>query len=168
MQSRLSALALIASSLIWSAPARAEFKLVTVDVNRVLNESKEAIEKRKELQALSNKAKSKIEAKRKPLEDMEEKLRDSKVAENSKEAERFRAEAKSFARLVKDTEEEIKKEYLRANKDLTQDVLEEIRAFAKKNDIQMVLDKSEIGRGPVLFGAPSADITDDIIKSLNN
>lgn len=150
------------------ATAIAEFNVATVDVNRVLNESKDAIGRRKELQEMSNKAKAKIDAKRKPLQEMETKLKDKKISESSKEAEQFRVEARSFARFVKDTEEDLKKEYLRANKALTDSVLGEIRDYAKKKEIQMVLDKSELARGPVLFGSPRADITDDIIKALNN
>ena len=64
---RAAVKALLMYAAVASSTAYAEFRLATVDVNRILNESKDAIAKRKELLEISEKAKHKIEAKRKPL-----------------------------------------------------------------------------------------------------
>jgi Skp family chaperone for outer membrane proteins len=151
-----------------AAPARAEFKLVTVDVNRVINEAKSAQAQRKHLEELSASAKKKVEEKRKPLAEMESKLKSGKIDENSKEVEKFRKDAVAFERFAKDTEEELRKEFMKINKELTDQVLATVKSYAENNDIQMVLDKSEKGRGPVLFGAASADITNDVIDAINS
>jgi Skp family chaperone for outer membrane proteins len=59
---------------------------------------------------------------------------------------------------------DLEKKYMKFNKELTDKVLGKIESFAKSNDYDLVLDKSEKYRGPVLFGTTSADITEDIIK----
>jgi Skp family chaperone for outer membrane proteins len=41
-----------------------------------------------------------------------------------------------------------------------------IEAYAKSNNYDLVIDKSEKYRGPVLFGKSSADITDEILGTL--
>jgi Skp family chaperone for outer membrane proteins len=43
-------------------------------------------------------------------------------------------------------------------------VLGKIETYAKSNNYDLVIDKSEKYRGPVLYGTSSADITDDIVK----
>lgn len=148
-------------------PASAEFKIATVDVGRVLNESKGSKEMRKKLDDMSLKAKKEIEAKRSALKATEDKLKSKKIAEDSREAETFRDDARAFARFVKDTEEDMKREFMKVNKDLTERALAAIKRYAEANKIDLVLDKSEQARGPVLFGDKAADITPAIIADVS-
>ena len=98
---RSIALAIITTSaLVLSANAQGEIRIATVDVARIINEAPDAKAKKKELDAASEAAKSKIEA------------------------------------------------------------------YAKTNNYDLVIDKSEKYRGPVLFGKPSADITDQILEAM--
>lgn len=168
IHSRQLILGLIVAVFVIGSPVRshAEFRLATVDVNRVLNESSDAAGRKKELQALSDKARQKIEARRKTLQELETKLKSRKVAPNSKEASEFREQARDFGRFVKDTEDELKKEFLKVNKVLTDKVVAAIKKYAEEEEIQMVLDKSEKMRGPVLYGVEKFDITKDIIKKM--
>ena len=149
------------------ATAHAEFKVATVDVGRVLNESKGSKEMRKRLDDMSLKAKKEIETKRNSLKATEEKLKAAKVTEDSREAEAFRDDARAFARFVKDAEEDMKREFLKVNKDLTERALAAIKKYAEANQIDLVLDKSEQARGPVLFGSKTADITPAIIADVS-
>jgi Skp family chaperone for outer membrane proteins len=166
MRIRFLTVALL-STLILSSSAFAEFKVATVDVNRVLNETKDAKVKKKELDEVSLKAKAKIEEKRKGLKATEDKLKAGSISPDSKEADKFRNDAREFARFVKDTDEDLKKHFLKTNKELTDRALDIIKKYATSHSIDLVLDKGEKGRGPVLFGAVSADITEDVIKTLN-
>ena len=148
-------------------PAVADIKIATVDVGRILNESPDAVAKKKELDSLSQEAKKKADDKRKNLQALETKLKEKKVAEDSKEADGYRNEAREYARFVKDTEEDLKKRFLKVNKDITDKALAKISDYAKSNSIDLVLDKSDKFRGPVLFGLPSVDITDQVLKAIN-
>ena len=146
--------------------AEAQVRIATVDVARILNESPEAGSKKKELDTISQDAKKKADAKLKDLKALESKLKDAKVATDSKEAEGFRNQAKEYDRFVKDTEEDIKKRYVKINKEVAERAMARITAYAQSNKIDLVLDTSDKYRGPVLFGSESADITESILKGL--
>ena len=147
--------------------AQADFKMATVDINRVLNESKDASSKKKTLDELSLNAKKKIETKKNVLVALEKKMKDGNVAEDSKELDNYRNEVRNFNRFVKDTEDDIKKEYMKINQSLTEKTIDSIRQYAKANSLDLILERSEKAHGPVLFGNPSVDITEAIIKQIN-
>ncbi len=163
-------LLLILSALsfsLFSGSVSAELRVATVDINRVINESSEAKAQRKKLDQLSSKAKNDIEARQSELQKREQSLKAANVTADSKEAERFRNDAREFGRFVKDTQEDIQKEFAKSNKELTEKALTLIRGFAAKNKIDIVLDKAEAGRGPVLYSGKTFDITDDIVADID-
>jgi outer membrane protein len=155
-------------ALLMSAPARAEFKLATVDIERVLSESDESAAKKKELEELSEKTMQKLEPRKKSLEETQAQLKKSKAAPNSKEVEKFRADAREFEKLVKEAQQDLRKESAKTFRTLSDKIGKAIKDYAEENDIQLVLEKSEKLPGPVLFRESATDITDDIIKSIND
>ena len=158
---------LAASLLTISSKAVAEFKLATVDVNRVLNESSEALSKRKELDLKSAEARKKLEEKGKRLRQIEEQIKSGSLSEDSKEAQKYRSEAREFSRELKDAEDELKTDFMKVNKTLAEKALKIIAEYAKANGIDLILDKGEKAKGPVLYGVASQDITDAIVKKMN-
>ncbi len=160
---------LVACLFVYTQAAIAEYSIATVDINRVLNESKESVAAKKALDKASAAAKSKVEKRRNALKAVEAKIKAGKISPESSEAENFRADAKDFTRYVKDTEEKLRRDFMKSNKKLTEKTLNAISKYAANNDIDLVLDKSaQGGRGPVLYGMKSFDITDDIIKKVNS
>ena len=150
-----------------ATPLLAEFNIATVNVNKVLNESQEAQTKKKDLDKLSLQAKNKIDEKRKSLQATEKKIQEGKISEDSQEARNFRTEARDFARFVKDAEADLRSEFLKHNKVLTEKAVNLIAQYAKTNNIDLVIDKSDDSRGPVLYSSNTSDITDAIIKKIN-
>lgn len=148
--------------------AAAEYKIATVDINRVLNQSKKAVKKKDELQALSKKAQKDVESLKNKLKKTEDRIKSGDIKSDSAEADKFRTEAREFARHVKDTQEELKTKFLRLNKELTEEVLAKVKSYASANGIDIVLEKSNEGRSAVLFGDPQADITEKIISEMNS
>ena len=65
-----------------------------------------------------------------------------------------------------DAKADLEKRFLKVNKEITDKVMSKIETYAKANSYDLVIDKSDKYRGPILFGAPSADITNEIIKTL--
>ncbi len=57
---------------------------------------------------------------------------------------------------------------MKFNKSLAEKTVKIVSAHAQKHSIDLVLDKSEKGRGPVLFGDSTFDITDAIIEEMNS
>jgi len=164
----LSCALLVATSLMTfgSSSAHADVRVATVDVGRIMNEAPDALAKRKEIDTASEEAKKKIEAKGKDLQALKTKLEGQKVAADSKEAESFRNQVKDFERLRADMKADLEKKYMKINKELSEKIMGKIESYAKANKYDLVIDKSEKFRGPVLYGADSADITDQILKDL--
>jgi len=159
--------ALLATLLVFSPHASAApVKVATVDMSRVLNESGVAKSKRQKIEEMSAEKRKEIESQRNTLAELEKKLRSAQVKEDSKEADEFRAKVKDLSRLIQDSEEELRREYARVQKDLTDDALEVVKSYAESNDIGLVIEKSKIVRGAVLFGEPSLDVTDAILERL--
>lgn len=148
-----------------SNAAIAEVKIGTVDVSRIVNDSPEAVAKKKELDTFSEETKKKLEAKGKELQELKTKLENSKVAADSKEAENFRNQVRDFERMRGDAKADLEKRYLKVNKELTDKVYAQIEKFAKANSYDLIIDKSDRYRGPILFGATSADVTEQVLKA---
>ncbi len=146
--------------------SQAQTKIATVDVARLINEVPDAVNKKKELDVASEQAKTKIEAKGKELQALKIKLETAKVAADSKEADSFRSQARDFERMRADAKADLEKRFLKVNKEISDKVMSKIETYAKANSYDLVIDKSDKYRGPILFGAPSADITNEIIKTL--
>jgi Skp family chaperone for outer membrane proteins len=154
---------LAAVTTVATPAAEAEQRIATVNVAKILNDSAEAQAKKKELDTLTEETKKKLDSKGKELQALKTKLEESKVAPDSKEAEKFRVQARDFERLRSDAKADLERSYMKANKDLTDKVLGKIEKYAKANNIDMVLDKSDKYRGPLLFGADTVDITEKIL-----
>jgi outer membrane protein len=146
--------------------AQAEIKIATVDVARLINEAPAAKGKKQELDKASEEAKKKLEGRGKELQALKTKLEEQKVSADSKEADSFRNKARDFERMRADVKADLEKRYLKINKELSDAVMAKIEAYAKSNEYDLVIDKSEKYRGPVLFGKSSADITEEILDSL--
>lgn len=143
-----------------------DLKIATVDMSRILNESTQAKAKRQELSKLSESAKKKVDEKKKTLTELEAKLKAKNISAESEEADQFRAQARDFARMVKDTEDDLKKNYLKFSKALSTEATKIINDYADKNGITLVLEKSGNAEGPVVFRKDTFDITDQVLKVL--
>jgi outer membrane protein len=160
------ALLTIAAILSCTPLAQAEVKIGTVDVARIVNDSPEAVTKKKELDSFSEETKKKIEAKGKELQALKAKLEDAKVSAESKEAENFRNQVRDFERMRGDAKADLEKRYMKVNKELTDKVYGQIEKFAKANSYDLIIDKSDRYRGPILFGASSVDVTEQVLKGV--
>ncbi len=156
---------LILSSLLFFSVTYAEQQVATVDVNKIINSFNESKSHKSELDKLSKNARTKIDAKQKELQALEKSAKSKNLKADSPEIETMRKKSKELQRFIKDTEEELKRKYGKYNKTLTDKAMNAIENYAKSNNIEIVLNKSD-GPGPVLFTKPSFDITDKVIASL--
>lgn len=161
MLKKIIALLLIANM------AAADQKIAVVDMAKLMNESKEAQSKRAELDKTALDAKKNLDAKRDALKKIESQLQAKKASEDSPEVEKFRAQARDFARMVKDADEDIKTKYMKVNKALLDQTQAVIEKYAKEQKIDLVLDRSDKVRGPIMFASQTQDITSEIAKLMN-
>ncbi|MEN9845345.1 MAG: hypothetical protein RIS36_492 [Pseudomonadota bacterium] len=150
--------------LSFASVVTAEVKIGTVDVARIVNENPDALAKKKDLDSFSEETKKKLEAKGKELQALKKKLEDSKVSPDSKEAENFRNQVRDFERMRGDAKTDLEKRYMKVNKELTEKVYNQIEKFAKANNYDLIIDKSDKYRGPILYGDSSTDVTNDVLK----
>lgn len=165
MKKRMVLASIALLSCVTLSSASSEVRIATVDVSRIVNDSPEAVSKKKELDNYSNETKKKIESKGKELQALKTKLEDAKVAPDSKEAENFRNQVRDFERMRGDAKAELEKRYIKVNKELTEKVYGQIEKYAKANNYDLIIDKSDKYRGPILFGTDSVDVTDELLKS---
>jgi outer membrane protein len=156
---------LLLALVMGPSAAQAEVKIGTVDVSRIVNDSPEAMEKKKDLDSYSTETKKKLEAKGKELQALKTKLEEKKISPDSKEAENFRNQVRDFERMRGDAKAEIEKRYLKVNKDLTERVYSQIEKFAKAKNYDLIIDKSDKYRGPVLYGDSAVDVTDEVLEA---
>jgi Skp family chaperone for outer membrane proteins len=141
--------------------------IATVDINKIMNQMDEAKDMKARLDGATATAKRDIDSKRAELAKIESSLRDRKVNPASEEGDKFRAKVKDFETLVRGSEEKLRKDFLKSNNELSAKVLKAVEEYAADNDIDLVLEKNSEGRGSVLYGQNSADITDSILDNLN-
>jgi Skp family chaperone for outer membrane proteins len=162
-----SGLVIAAIGMTSSAIAEDSASIATVDINKIMNQMDEAKDMKARLDSATASAKRDIESKRAELAKIEGSLRDRKINPASEEGDKFRAKVKDFERLVRDNEEKLRRDFLKTNNELSAKVLKAVEEYAADNEIDLVLEKNGEGRGAVLYGQNSADITDAILENLN-
>lgn len=156
---------LVALFTLGAVPSVADLRIATVDLNRIMNETREAKEQREKLTSLSETLRSKGETRRNEIRTIEERLEANKESSTyQKELAAFQTKRRDFARFLKDSEDELKREVSRINQELTSKYLKEIKSFSEKNGFDLVITKSERQRGPILFGQSEIDITEQFLK----
>jgi Skp family chaperone for outer membrane proteins len=65
-----------------------------------------------------------------------------------------------------DAKADLEKRYMKVNKDLTEKVYSQIEKYAKANNYDLIIDKSDKYRGPILYGDTAVDVTDEVLKTV--
>lgn len=160
---------LFTAVILFSQGAFAEvdhIRVATIDVNKIMNELDEAQSQKKAFEAEREDAKKLIQEKQTELKGLQEAIQTKSLAPDSKEGIEFRAKMKEFERFVRDTEEDLKRDYMKANQKLGTMVVGAIESYAKKNNIDLVLEKTSMRGGPILFENGKADITAEVLATL--
>ena len=160
------------SALLLAAPiVRAEeFKLVTVDLQRALNEcetGKKAKENFKsqvdKLQADLNKQKTDIE---KIKEEVEKKGMVLKDDERKNIERDYQKKLRDFQRSYKDSQAELQQRDNELTSEILRDLQEVIAEYGAKQNYTLVLEASNTGA--VLYNSRTIDITDQVIQEYNS
>lgn len=167
IKSSFNSTIIILTILLLSAfPLSAEYKIATIDIGKILNDTPESKSARVQLDNEAKSARARIEKQRTALKQREEKLVAKKVAPDSPEVEQFRKDSRDLGQSIKKSEEELRTKFTKMNNQLTDKAMKIIEQYAKSQQIDLVLDKGAAGRGPVLFGTPHVDITNEILARM--
>jgi len=168
MQRRFLALALIAGAVLLGgsvAGAQAPTRIGYIDLARVLARSAAGVAAREQLEREKATMQKEMDGKRVELDKLREEL-EKKGSLMTADARRDREEAmerkrRDATRLADDFQRELgRKEQVLAQKVL-QDITTVIERVGKQKGYYLVLERRGAG---VLFSAPEADLTDEIIK----
>jgi outer membrane protein len=185
---RKSALRLIALAigLVSAVETRAQAKIGTVDMNRVLKEyhkSKEAEAKLNEATKAARKEfDDRIEAYKKSLDEINKLnsqldtpvLRADAKAARAKERDEKIASIKNMEREINDfrqtREQQLQEQMLRLREGIVKEITDVVMERGKSRNLDLVFDKSgaSLNRfSPILFSPDSMDFTTDVIAELN-
>jgi outer membrane protein len=159
-----AAIGVAASSPAWAQSATA--KIAFIDVQRVLVRSAAGVAAREQLEREKAGMQQKMDAKRKELETLRDEL-EKKGPLMTADARRdkqdaFERQRRDAARLADDLQKELEKKEQQLLQRVLQDLSGIIEKVGKEHGFVLVVEK----RGAaVLYGAPEADLTDEIIRA---
>ncbi|NIO17338.1 MAG: hypothetical protein GTN70_10180 [Deltaproteobacteria bacterium] len=144
-----------------------EIKIAIIDVNKVLNESKEGTEAKEKMKTRYDELQKRLSNKQEELKTMRDDLENQKIIlgkEKIKEKEEeMEKEMVEFRKVVAESEKEMRD----TESAYTQEILKKIKAtvdvLAKEKGFNLVVDRS----GGVVYADEGLDITSTIIETLN-
>jgi outer membrane protein len=150
-------------SLVFSAD-----KIAVVDLYKLLNESEAGKKAKTDLESLIKTKQSLLDEKGKNIEKLKTDLEKqtpviSPEAKKTKEEELERL-ARDYQRLVSDSQGEVKKKEAELTSVILKDARELINKIAQEKGYSLVIEKAD---GLVLYYSSNLDITDTIIKKMN-
>jgi outer membrane protein len=143
-----------------------DLKIVYIDTDKILNESKAGIDIKKQLDAINKKNVSKFKKIEKELVEEEKKISQKKNILSKEELEKkikvLQEKVIKFNNDVKNN----KNDLIKKNKNATEKILSSLNSilsdYASKNSIQIILQKRHIA-----IGRDDLDITSEILDTIN-
>jgi len=145
-----------------------KIKIAVVDLYKLLNESEGGKKAKTDLESLIKAKQSLLDEKGKNIEKLRTDL-EKQSAVMSPEAKKAKEEeleklARDYQRLVSDAQTEVKKKEAELTSEILKDARELINKIAQEKGYSLVLEKAD---GLVLYYSSNLDITDSLIKRLN-
>jgi outer membrane protein len=167
LEKRLLVIVCILMGLIWCIPSYATDKVGYVNLQRLINESKMGKAAREDIQKLRKQKEAALASKLKEINTLRDEMNEKENQMDPREKRDKRAVLKrayeDYQRLVNDAKEDILKE----DREIVSIILKKadgvLKKVAKKKKFAIILkDPNAIG-----YLDPSVDITDDVLKVLN-
>jgi outer membrane protein len=165
MRNRLMVTAVLL--MIFAAvPARADVKLAFVDVQRALNECEAGKTAKAEFRVKVEAAEKKLQEEQNEVgglkDELEKKGMLMKPEQRQNLQDDYLNKAKNFERNYKDSKDDLERRDQEMTGKIIHDLAEVIRDVGEKQGYTMVMEK-----GSILWGLPSIDITDQVIRTYN-
>lgn len=152
----------------FSAPVQAAVPKVrgiaVVDMQKVLNDTKQGVTARKKLEDSSKAKQEKLDGKRKKLEADQAKLKNLSGAKLAQAEETLQKEYMEMQQIYMTMQQELQAQEGRVLEDIYKNCQSVIDKIAAEMEIDLVLIRDET---TILFTEPSLDITDILVKRYN-
>lgn len=160
--------ALLVISLLMAGQAWAQSKIGYVDLQRALNESDAGKKAKEEFKQELDKLQAKLKTQREKIDELKDQI--DKKAMVLKDEERqnleddYQKKMRDFERAYKDSQSDLQAK----DNELTSRILKQLQVViqklgARENYLLILEDSSNV----MLYGAKSADLTDEVIKEYN-
>ena len=153
-------------ALFAAAPARAEMKLAYVDVQRALNECEAGKTAKAQFRVKVEGVEKQLQEEQNEVASLKDELEKKGMLMKPDQRQSLQDEyvnkAKNFERNYKDSKDDLERKDQEMTGKIIHDLAEVIRDVGEKNGYTMVMEK-----GSILWGMPSIDITDQIIRTYN-
>ena len=148
-------------------PAHAEFKFAYVDVQRALNECEAGKRAKAEFQGKVTTLEGRLQRQQNEVQSLKDEMEKKGLLMNADQRQALQdhyvEKLKNFERDYKDSKDELQAKDQEVTAKIVHDLAQVIRTLGERDSYTMVFEK-----GSILWGAPSIDITDQVIRSYNS
>jgi len=150
-----------------TVPVHAEPKLAYVNMQRALNECNAGKRAKAQFRNRVRVLKVRLEKQQREVKALKDELekKGMLMKEDQREnlAEEYARKLKSFKRAYKDSMEELRRKDSEVTGKIVRDLAQVVRNLGKRDGYTLVMEK-----GTILWGIPSIDITDAVIREYNS
>lgn len=139
-------------------------KIAMVDMQRVLNETKEGKKARTELETSSKSKQEKLDKKRTQLESDASKLGSMKGAQLAAAQEKLQRESMELQSMLMTLEQELGEQHNRTLESMYKRAQDIVSKLAKERGIDLVLVRDQM---TVIYAKDGLDITEEVVKLYN-
>lgn len=160
-------LAVFTALALASSPALADSNLGVVNVAKIMQDSKAATSVRSQLQAKQKSFQTELDSTEKDLlaEDQSLVKQKDKVEKDAfdKKVKAFREKAATAQRQVQEKKGQLDKAFAASLEEIQKNVLDIVKQVSAEKKLTLVVSSAQ-----VLYGDPSLDITDEVLKRLDS
>ena len=166
----LSLLLALGAKSSLAAPGDTQIKIGLVDISKIVRESKQGKKLKRQLENQSKRVASSVEGKLEKFEEQKEKFLRQQESLNStarlERQEKLRQEKASLEREAADSRRSLQIKEKAGVEEIMKDAQGIIKDVGREESFTLILEK---GPSPVvLYGDVSVDITEKVLKRLNN
>ncbi|MCG6550967.1 MAG: OmpH family outer membrane protein [Candidatus Magnetominusculus sp. LBB02] len=161
--------AVVAAMVLTASAAMAQqqgVKIGFVDIQKVINDSEPGKKAKEALEVHIKGYQAKIEEKEKSIDAMKSELekKGSALSEDAKKKKQdeMQTAIRDLKRMAAEAQEEVRKKEADLTKDVFTDIRNIIRQLGKDDGYTAIFEG-----GPILYAVESSDVTDKIVKKLN-
>ena len=159
---------IIAGLCVATAALAEDVKIGYVDLQRALNESDAGKRAKEEFKVEVDKLQARLKKQKDDIDHMKEQLEKKSLVVKEEERgnleEEYRRKLRDFERNYKDSQADLQRKDTELTGAIIKDLQEVIRDYGERQGYTVILENSS---NAVLYGAKSADLTDQIIQQYN-
>jgi outer membrane protein len=151
-------------AMAMAGTARAEAKLAYVDIQRALNECQTGKAAKAQFRVRVERIQAKLQQQEAQVQALKDELQKKgmlmKQDERQNIADEYASKLRNFQQSYKDSQEELRQKDNEITRAIVSDLAQVVRTVGEKDGYTMVFEK-----GTLLWAVPTADITDEVIRS---